>query len=186
MQASTEKIWASAQEKLSTMLSGDTYNLWFAPLRVAVMDNNVVTLQVANDFCEVWLNDNYLGLLQDVLTHVAGRPLQVKFKVVPHPCRRLPHHRLARRRERRMSPPQQSGWWGTAKTISTRNTPSKPSSSAITTISPTPRRWRWLKRPASHTIRSSSTAASVWARPICCTPSASALSAISGARAWPI
>ena len=29
-------------------------------------------LEVANDFCEVWLKDNYLGLLQDVLTHVVG------------------------------------------------------------------------------------------------------------------
>ena len=67
------------------MLSGDTYNLWFAPLRVAVMDNNAVTLQVANDFCEVWLKDNYLGLLQDVLAHVSGRSLQVKFKVATAP-----------------------------------------------------------------------------------------------------
>jgi len=85
MQASTEKIWASAQDTLRTMLSGDTYHLWFAPLRVAVMDNNSVTLEVANDFCEVWLKDNYLGLLQDVLAHVSGRPLQVKFKVATAP-----------------------------------------------------------------------------------------------------
>ena len=34
MQASVEKIWASAQEKLRYMLSADTFNLWFAPLHV--------------------------------------------------------------------------------------------------------------------------------------------------------
>jgi chromosomal replication initiator protein len=38
-------------------------------------------LEVSNDFCEVWLKDNYMGLLQDVLTRAAVRPMQVKFKV---------------------------------------------------------------------------------------------------------
>jgi chromosomal replication initiator protein len=63
------------------MLSGDTYNLWFAPLRVYSQDNNGITLEVANDFCEVWLKDNYMGLLQDVLAVASGRQMQVKFKV---------------------------------------------------------------------------------------------------------
>ncbi len=63
------------------MLSADTYNLWFAPLRGCSLENNTITLEVANDFCEVWLKDNYLGLLQDVLAVTSGRQLQVKFKV---------------------------------------------------------------------------------------------------------
>ena len=63
------------------MLSADTYNLWFAPLRAATQDNGSLTLEVANDFCEVWLKDNYMGLLQDVLAMSSGHQLQVKFKV---------------------------------------------------------------------------------------------------------
>ncbi len=81
MQASVEKIWATAREQLRTMLNADTYNLWFAPLRATALDTNSITLEVANDFCEVWLKDNYLGLLQDVLSRAANNPLQVKFKV---------------------------------------------------------------------------------------------------------
>ena len=81
MQASAEKIWSAAQEHLRSMLSGDTYNLWFAPLRASGMDAGSITLEVANDFCEVWLKDNYLGLLQDVLALASGRQLQVKFHV---------------------------------------------------------------------------------------------------------
>ena len=82
MQASEEKIWAVAREQLRTMLNADTYNLWFAPLRAAALDSNSITLEVANDFCEVWLKDNYLGLLQDVMSRAANNPLHVKFKVV--------------------------------------------------------------------------------------------------------
>src|SRR5512139_2176568 len=81
MQATAEKIWMSAQEHLRSMLSPDTYNLWFSPLRATGQENNSLVLEVANDFCEVWLKDNYLSLLQDVLTRAAGQPITVKLKI---------------------------------------------------------------------------------------------------------
>src|SRR5205814_2288944 len=85
MQASADKIWTAAQEHLRSMLSSDTYNLWFAPLRPCAQDQNKdqnsMVLEVANDFCEVWLKDNYLSLIQDVLAVASGQKLQVRFKV---------------------------------------------------------------------------------------------------------
>jgi chromosomal replication initiator protein len=83
MQASADKIWGSAQEHLRSMLSADTYNLWFARLRPATLDSSSLVLEVVNDFCEVWLKDNYMSLLQDVVALAAGRQLQIKFKVSP-------------------------------------------------------------------------------------------------------
>jgi len=81
MQTSAEKIWVAAQGHLRSMLSPDTYNLWFAPLRASGQDTNCILLEVANDFCEIWLKDNYMGLLQDVVTLAAGRQVHVRFKV---------------------------------------------------------------------------------------------------------
>jgi chromosomal replication initiator protein len=81
MQVSAEKIWAAAQQQLRSMLSADVYHLWFAPLRTVALDGNALVLEVANDFCEVWIKDNYLSLLQEVLALASGRQLQVKFKV---------------------------------------------------------------------------------------------------------
>ena len=81
MQLSAEKIWNSAREHIRSRLNADTYNMWFAPLRANAVDPGHVTLEVANEFCEVWLKDNYLSLLQDALTVAAGRQLQVKFKI---------------------------------------------------------------------------------------------------------
>jgi len=84
-QASAERIWAAAQQHLRSMLSNDTFNLWFAPLRAASHENNGIVLEVANDFCEVWLKENYLGLLEDVVALASGRQLGVQFKVAsPH------------------------------------------------------------------------------------------------------
>ncbi len=82
MQISAEKIWNSAREHIRSRLNAETYNMWFAPLRANAVDPNHVTLEVANEFCEVWLKDNYLSLLQDALTVAAGRQLQVKFKII--------------------------------------------------------------------------------------------------------
>lgn len=83
MQASADKIWGAAQGHLRSMLSADTYNLWFAPLRACNQDNNTLVLEVANDFCEVWLKDNYMSLLQDVVALASGRQLHIKFKIAP-------------------------------------------------------------------------------------------------------
>ena len=82
MQLSAETIWSSALGHLRSKLNADTYNMWFAPLRACAIDGNHLTLEAANEFCEVWLKDNYLSLLQDALAVAAGRQLQVKFKVV--------------------------------------------------------------------------------------------------------
>jgi chromosomal replication initiator protein len=81
MQLSAEKIWNSAQEQLRSKLSKDTYNMWFAPLRVCDMGASHVTLETPNEFCELWLKDNYLSLLQDAVAIAASRQLQVKFKI---------------------------------------------------------------------------------------------------------
>ena len=79
MQISAEKIWSTAQEHLRVKLSRDTFNMWFAPLRACAVDGHHITVEAPNEFCEVWLKDNYLGLMQDAVAVAAGCKLQVKF-----------------------------------------------------------------------------------------------------------
>ena len=81
MQSSAEKTWALAQELLRTLLNPDIYHLWFAPVQAIALEGECITLEVGNDFCEVWLKDNYLGLIRDVLAQVTGQPLTVRFRV---------------------------------------------------------------------------------------------------------
>ncbi len=86
MQASAERIWTTAQDHLRSMLSPDIYSLWFAPVRAVSHENNTLVLEVANDFCEVWLKDNYMSLLQDVTAVASGRQLDIRFKVAQSPA----------------------------------------------------------------------------------------------------
>ncbi len=64
------------------MLSADIYSLWFSPLRAHELEEDFLVLEVANDFCELWLKQNYLGLVQEVLAKVTHKATQVKFKVL--------------------------------------------------------------------------------------------------------
>lgn len=65
------------------MLKSETYSLWFAPLRFLDMDGDVMRLEVRDEFCEVWLRDNYLGLLRSVVSRAAVRPMEIEFQVAP-------------------------------------------------------------------------------------------------------
>jgi chromosomal replication initiator protein len=90
MQTSIEMIWQQAQELLRSTLNGEIFNLWFVNIRAVQLNGDSITLEVANDFCELWLKDNYLGLLQDALSHVTGRALKVQFRVANNAGAALP------------------------------------------------------------------------------------------------
>jgi chromosomal replication initiator protein len=81
MELSAAKLWSSAQQLLRTRLNAEIYHLWFAPLRAVGVDSESLTLEVPNDFSEVWLKDNYMDLIQDALGQCTGEALQVHFVV---------------------------------------------------------------------------------------------------------
>ena len=81
MQPTADSIWLSAQQLLRSMLNPDIYNLWFQPIKAVSLEDDTIGLEVANDFCELWLQDNYLGLIKDVLAQATGQEFKVKFTV---------------------------------------------------------------------------------------------------------
>jgi len=90
MQSNAEKIWAMAQENLRSLLNPEIFQLWFAPLRAVAVDGASFTLEVSDDFREMWLKDNYFGLLRDVIATATGKQLEVRFQVATHVPQALP------------------------------------------------------------------------------------------------
>ena len=76
-----EQTWKQASETLRTMVNPDLFNLWFDPIQAGSIREETATLIVPNEFCAVWLKDNYLELLQDVLAHITGKKLNVKLEI---------------------------------------------------------------------------------------------------------
>ena len=81
MQATVDKIWNQTTDQIRTLLNTETYNLWFSTVQPVSLNQSSITLEVPNEFSEVWLKDNYLELLQDALAAASGRKLKIKFKV---------------------------------------------------------------------------------------------------------
>jgi len=81
MESSAVKLWTSAQQLLRSRLNGEIYHLWFAPIRAVSVDGDGLTLEVPNDFSEVWLKDNYLDLIHDALGQCTGEAVKVTFVI---------------------------------------------------------------------------------------------------------
>ena len=68
MQATVDKIWTKTTKQIRTLLNTETYNLWFSAVQPLSVNQSSITLEVPNEFSEVWLKDNYLELLQIFIT----------------------------------------------------------------------------------------------------------------------
>jgi len=92
MDLSAETIWGASQTQLRSKLNTETYNLWFAHLRARVRDADSLVLEVPNEFCQIWLKDNYLGLLHEVVATASGRKLEIHFEAGTReiPAERVP------------------------------------------------------------------------------------------------
>ncbi len=80
MQPTVDSIWLSAQQSLR-LLNQDLYNLWFQSIRAVALENDTLVLEVVDDFTELWLKNNYMDLIRDVLMQASGRELKVQFNI---------------------------------------------------------------------------------------------------------
>jgi chromosomal replication initiator protein len=78
-----QHTWHLAQNHLRSALGPETFNLWFAPLRARAQDQGSFVLEVADNFSEGWLKDNYAGLLREAVSQASGRQLEIQFEVNP-------------------------------------------------------------------------------------------------------
>jgi chromosomal replication initiator protein len=63
------------------MLSPEQYKLWFQNIRPKALEQDCLTLEVQDSFCEVWLEKNYLDLIREKAILASGRPIKVRLEV---------------------------------------------------------------------------------------------------------
>jgi chromosomal replication initiator protein len=81
MNDDASQLWQRTSDLLRARVNPDLFNLWFAPIKPVDLAHDTVTLGIPNHFYEVWLQDNYLGLIREALSAVCGRSLAVKFSL---------------------------------------------------------------------------------------------------------
>jgi chromosomal replication initiator protein len=81
MQASAQNIWGSVQQSIQPLVSVELYRLWFSHIHPKALDQDLLTLEVKDEFTEVWLEKNYLDLIREKAILALGRPIKVKLEV---------------------------------------------------------------------------------------------------------
>jgi chromosomal replication initiator protein len=79
--AHTTTLWSKACKHLAETLSKDVFDRWIAVIEPKVLKNDTLILNVANDFYQSWLEENYLPLIRDAMAAVSGTQLKIQFVV---------------------------------------------------------------------------------------------------------
>jgi chromosomal replication initiator protein len=78
-----EQLWRDASKILQGMLNPELFNRWFAPIKAVEVNQDTLVLGVANEFYQIWLQDNFLPLIREAVNQVSRHPVQVRFAIAP-------------------------------------------------------------------------------------------------------
>jgi chromosomal replication initiator protein len=81
MEESYRKIWEEIACEIQPRVSGDAFQRWFAALELVQADELALTFQVPNTIYQLWIESNYLNLMQSATLAVLGSPRAIKFRV---------------------------------------------------------------------------------------------------------
>lgn len=81
MTALHEQVWKEASKTLQGMLNPELFNRWFEPIKAIELNKDVLVLGVANEFYQIWLQDNFLPLIREAVNQASKQPLHVKFVI---------------------------------------------------------------------------------------------------------
>ena len=81
MTAGHDQLWRDASKILQGMLNPELFNRWFAPIRPVELNQDGLVLGVANEFYQIWLQDNFLPLIREAVNQASRQPLQVRLAV---------------------------------------------------------------------------------------------------------
>lgn len=75
------ELWTKACEHLKSVLNSDVYARWIEIIKPVSIQDSRFILNVDNDFCQTWLEDNYQDFIIDALRS-AGAPSDLSIRFV--------------------------------------------------------------------------------------------------------
>jgi chromosomal replication initiator protein len=92
---SFRQTWEDVAAGIRPHVSSDAFQRWFAAIELAHADNKQLIFQVPNTIYQLWIESNYLQLLQAAAMQVLGGEREIKFCVAEQPAGPIsaPEHR---------------------------------------------------------------------------------------------
>jgi chromosomal replication initiator protein len=79
----SEQFWDDLKEKLRSSLSVNEFDTWIKPIKFISADSETLTLSVPTAYNLVWLEDNYVKQMSELLNNLAGRLMRLHIHVAP-------------------------------------------------------------------------------------------------------
>ncbi len=76
-----QDLWTTLKSDLKTLFPRDIYETWFEPIHGMEENEKSLTLSAPNEFAKIWIQDNYLDLINQKAHLILGRPLDIIVKV---------------------------------------------------------------------------------------------------------
>jgi chromosomal replication initiator protein len=80
-QTAMHTIWKQTTTNLAKVIAPQNYTNWIQPIQFSHADDQSLFMNVPNQFFKEWLEDNYLDLINSVLSATADRNLMVTFLI---------------------------------------------------------------------------------------------------------
>lgn len=77
----TEEIWHKCLSKINIKVGEAIFDLWFKPIKLMHIKEQIATLEIPNRFFREWIEDTYPNLIKDSIETVAGIPVSLKYKI---------------------------------------------------------------------------------------------------------
>jgi chromosomal replication initiator protein len=81
MEDSYRRIWNEIGADIRPHVSTDAFQRWFATIDLVHADELALTFEVPNTIYQLWIESNYLSLVESAALTVLGSPRQIKFRV---------------------------------------------------------------------------------------------------------
>jgi chromosomal replication initiator protein len=83
-----QTIWQAIAEHIAAQVSKDTFQRWFQAITMTLADENQITLTVPNNIYQLWIESNYIGLLESSVASVLGGPRNIHFLTAAEPAQK--------------------------------------------------------------------------------------------------
>ncbi len=70
-------LWDRVYGELRTLFAGEVFEMWFENLSCVGSESNVLSLEAPSDFNAIWIESNYLDVIERRASELAGCPISV-------------------------------------------------------------------------------------------------------------
>lgn len=76
-----EDIWNKSLSVIEKKVGGNSFELWFKPIKLSNLKENNAVIEIPNRFFKDWIEDYYPNLINETLEGITGNPVTLKFKI---------------------------------------------------------------------------------------------------------